>query len=70
MNTSKKIPTDEDCKEIIKNRELDLLERGENHPVYDMNGKIVELKAANIWYDELCKYVKPKSTEEINCIVS
>lgn len=70
MNTSKKIPTDEECKEIIKNRELDLLERGENHPVYDMNGKIVELKAASIWYDELCKYVKPKSTEEINCIVS
>ena len=66
----KKIPTDEECKEIIKNRELDLVERGESFCVYDHSGVIVELKAAAIWYDEECKYVKPKSSQEYECTIS
>ena len=66
----KKIPTDEESKEIIKNRELDLLERGEHFSVYDKSGRIVELKAAAIWYDEECKYIKPKSSEEFECTIS
>lgn len=70
MTENKKFPNDKESEEILKARELDILERGEQHSVYDHNGKVVELKAARLWYDELCKYVKPKSSEELTCVIS
>ncbi len=70
MNINKKIPTDQQTKEILCAREQDILIRGEEHIVYDYNGKVVELKTACLWYDENCRYVKPKSAEELSCIVS
>lgn len=67
---SNKIPTKDEMNLIIKKREEDLKERGKEHPVYDYNGKIVELKAATLWYDENCVYVKPKSTQTLDCRIS
>ena len=67
---SKKIPTKDEMNLILKKRAEDLIERGEEHPVYDYNGKIVELKAATLWYDENCVYVKPKSTQTLDCCIS
>ena len=67
---SRKFPTDKESSEIIKAREEDLKERGKEHPVYDYNGKIVELRAATLWYDENCVYVKPKSTQTLDCRIS
>ncbi len=70
MAYSKKIPNNQEMNQILKDREDDLKERGDDHPVYDYSGKIVTLKAALLWYDENCKYVKPKSTETLDCIIS
>tara|TARA_B100000242_G_C42678358_1_gene317922 strand:- start:280 stop:492 length:213 start_codon:yes stop_codon:yes gene_type:complete len=70
MNTNKKIPTDQQTQEIISAREQDILIRGEEHSVYDINGKIVTLKAACLWYDNDCRYIKPKSAEEVSCIIN
>ena len=66
---SKKIPTDKESSEILKAREEDLKERGKDHPVYDYSGKVVELQAANIWFDDNCKYVKPKSSMTLDCCI-
>tara|TARA_B100001093_G_scaffold136049_3_gene128599 strand:- start:13338 stop:13589 length:252 start_codon:yes stop_codon:yes gene_type:complete len=65
MSIKRRIPTDKESQEIIIARKQDIEERGENHSVYDYNGKVVELSAAILWYDDECKYVKPKSTEEL-----
>lgn len=71
MNTNKKkIPNDEEFKKIIQDRELDLLERGEKHYVYDQDGEVVELKKSTLWYDNQGKYIKPKSSQEFNCIIN
>lgn len=70
MNINKKIPTDQQTQEILCAREQDILIRGHEHSVYDYDGKVVELKSAYLWYDENCRYVKPKSVEELSCIVS
>lgn len=67
---SRKIPTKNEMNIIIKKREEDLKERGREHSVYDYNGKIVELRAATLWYDENCNYVKPESTETLYCSIS
>lgn len=69
MPINKRIPTEKESEEIIKARKQDITERGENHSVYDYNGKVVKLSAATLWYDEDCKYVKPSSTEELTCII-
>lgn len=69
MSIDKRIPTEKESKEIIKARKQDITERGENHSVYDYNGKVVKLSAATLWYDEECNYVKPSSTEELTCII-
>jgi hypothetical protein len=64
------IPTTEQMEEITSARTQDILIRGKDHAVYDLSGRIVTLKDANIWYDDNCHYVKPKSTQEISCIIS
>lgn len=70
MTNSRKIPNSQETDQILKDRENDLKERGDDHSVYDYSGKIVTLKASALWYDENCKYVKPKSTETLDCIIS
>ena len=67
---NKKIPTDQQMKEIINAREQDILIRGKDCPVYDYNGKIVELGAAILWYDENGHYMKPKSSQEFECTIN
>ena len=67
---NKKIPTDQQTEEIINAREQDILIRGKDYPVYDYNGKIVELGTARIWYDENGYYVKPKSSQDFECTIS
>ena len=54
MPINKRIPTEKESEEIIKARKQDITERGENHSVYDYNGKVVKLSAATLWYDEEC----------------
>lgn len=70
MNTNQKIPTDQQTQEIISAREQDILIRGEEHYVYDVSGRVVTLKAACLWYDDNCRYIKPKSAEEFSCIIN
>lgn len=67
---TRKIPTRSEMDLIIKKRGEDLKERGSEHLVYDCNGKIVQLKAATLWYDENCNYVKPESTQKLYCCIS
>lgn len=67
---NRKIPTDQQMEQIINAREQDILIRGKETPVYDYSGKIVELGAAKIWYDENGDYVKPKSSQDFECIIS
>lgn len=66
----KNIPNKSEMDLIIKKRGEDIKERGREHLVYDCNGKIVELRAATLWYDENCKYVKPESSQTLNCCIS
>jgi hypothetical protein len=65
-----KIPSEREIKQILNAREQDILIRGEDHSVFDNNGKIVSLKLCTLWYDDNCNYVKPKSTQEIYCNIS
>lgn len=66
----KNIPNKSEMDLIIKKRGEDIKERGREHLVYDCNGKIVELRAATLWYDENCNYVKPESSQTLNCCIS
>tara|TARA_E500000178_G_C16911331_1_gene702793 strand:- start:489 stop:698 length:210 start_codon:yes stop_codon:yes gene_type:complete len=67
---NRKIPTDQQMEEIISAREQDILIRGKDCPVYNYCGKIVELGAAKIWYDENGHYVKPRTSQDFECIIS
>ena len=64
-----RFPNDKESHEIIKAREEDLKERGNDHPVYNYNGKIVELRAAELWYDDDCKYIKPKTSMTLDSCI-
>ena len=66
----KNIPNKSEMDLIIRKRGEDIKERGREHLVYDCNGKIVELRAATLWYDENCNYVKPESSQTLNCCIS
>jgi hypothetical protein len=66
----KNIPNKSEMDLIIRKRGEDIKERGREHLVYDCNGKIVELRAATLWYDENCNYVKPESSQSLNCCIS
>jgi hypothetical protein len=70
MSKTNKLPSDEQFQEIIRKRGEDIKERGKDCSVFDFSGKVVTLQQATIWYDENCEYVKPKSTQELTCIIS
>tara|TARA_B100000035_G_scaffold308569_1_gene313437 strand:- start:891 stop:1109 length:219 start_codon:yes stop_codon:yes gene_type:complete len=70
MSKTNKLPNDKEFQEIIRKREEDIKERGKDFSVFDCSGKVVTLQEASIWYDENCEYVRPKSTQEITCIIS
>ena len=46
---------------IALNREDDIQIRRANHKVYDYNGKNVQLKSSNVWYNDDGVYIEPKS---------
>ena len=46
---------------LLSARSSDILERGEDHLVYDRSGHVTILKAATVWRDSDGKYYKPKS---------
>ena len=56
--------------ETFDRQQQDILIRGKDCPVYNYCGKIVELAAANIWYDENGHYVKPRSSQDFECTIS
>lgn len=53
---------------IKESRKKDILTRGENHYVFDLNGKVVKLKNSVIWH---CNgvYVEPKTSKNNICII-
>lgn len=52
---------------ITRNREEDISIRGNNHEVYDYDGRNVLLKNAKVWYNNDGNYVEPTSHEEVEC---
>ncbi len=70
IKNTKRIPGDDEFIKIIDERNKDIQLRGEEHSVYDITGKIVPLKKAELWYDENCQYIKPKSSESLECIIN
>ena len=56
----------EEILSLQNDRKKDILERGEDHYVYDLNGKTVKLKNANIWNNN-GKYVSPKTSRINSC---
>ena len=61
---NKKIPTDQQTEEIINAREQDILIRGKDCPVYDYNGKIVELLAYYSEYADLKESAALQAAQE------
>ena len=61
--------TQKEIQSLENNREKDILERGKNHFVHDLDGKIVKLENANLWHDN-GKYVKPKTNKIDTCLIS
>ena len=52
----------------LKNeRKLDILDRGDNQLVYNLNGNTVKLKDADLWHNN-GKYVKPEISRINYCI--
>lgn len=68
--SGRRVLTNEEALQILKERDLDIKERGENHPVYDKDGNLSKLRDITPWYDEDYKYVKPKSTMSLDCCIS
>lgn len=68
--SGRRVLTNEEALQILKERDLDIKERGENHPVYDKDGNISKLRDITPWYDEDYKYVKPQSTMSLDCCIS
>lgn len=64
------IPNQQIILELESARVQDILIRGSEHSVYDKDGKVVMLQYASVWYDDKGHYVKPKSTEELSCVIS
>ena len=60
----------EEAEKILKDRKLDIEKRGENLSVYNKDKSITTLKNSNISYDNKKKYIPPKETESIECILS
>lgn len=52
---------------IVKTREEDIIIRGEDHEVYDYDGRLVILKNSKVWYNNDGNYVEPRSYEGIEC---
>ena len=67
---NKKIPTDQQTEEIINAREQDILIRGKQHSVYDYDGSVLSLGSASLWYDNSFNYVKPTSSQMLDCVIS
>ncbi len=61
--------TENEIKILFDERQKDVEERGAQHSVYDHSGKVVTLKRATIWHKK-GKYVKPESTEKIDCTIA
>ena len=59
----------EEIQSLHNDRDMDILERGENHFVYDLNGKTVKLKNADLWHNN-GKYVNPKTSRIDSCVIS
>ena len=70
MDIPKYIPSESEKKQILIDRKEDLQNRGKDHPVYNIDGRIVKLKDSSIWYDNKGKYILPKSSQELECIIS
>ena len=67
INNNYKLSKDELI--AIKNeRKSDILDRGENHYVYNLNGKTLKLKHADLWHSN-GKYVKPETSKINNCLI-
>lgn len=63
------IPNQQVILELQSARVQDMLIRGREYSVYDKDGKVVMLQDAKLWYDDKGQYVKPRSTQELACIV-
>ena len=68
MKIDNYIPTEEEIKIMVQEREKDLKERGKEHHVFDYSGKPTTLQRATIWHKN-GKYVKPESTEKLDCCI-
>ena len=68
MKIDNYIPTEEEIKIMVQEREKDLKERGKDHHVFDYSGKPTTLQRATIWHKN-GKYVKPESTEKLDCCI-
>ena len=64
------IPNKQIILELESARVQDMLIRGREHSVYDKDGKVVMLQHASVWYDDKGHYVKPRSTQELTCVIS
>lgn len=68
MKIDNYIPTEEEIKIMVTEREKDLKERGLKHSVFDYSGNTTTLQRATIWHKN-GKYVKPESTEKLQCCI-
>ena len=59
----------EEVKSLENSRQLDILERGNDHPVYNLDGKTVKLINACLWHNN-GKYVVPKTSRIDSCTIS
>ena len=65
-----KIPTDQQIRQILNAREQDILIRGKQHSVYDADGSVLSLGSVSLWYDNSFNYVKPASSQMLDCVIS
>tara|TARA_Y100000992_G_scaffold298775_1_gene264502 strand:- start:1437 stop:1688 length:252 start_codon:yes stop_codon:yes gene_type:complete len=68
MKIDNYIPSNEEIKTMMIERGKDLKERGREHNVFDYSGKPTTLVKATIWHKD-GKYVKPESSEKLNCCI-
>ena len=70
MIQNAKTPTDQQIRQILNAREQDILIRGKQHSVYDYDGTVLSLGSASLWYDNSFNYVKPTSSQMLDCVIS
>tara|TARA_A100001015_G_C14998266_1_gene717182 strand:+ start:1303 stop:1506 length:204 start_codon:yes stop_codon:yes gene_type:complete len=61
--------SEQEIRDLFNARKIDIQTRGENCYVYDKNNEIITLKKCSVWYDDKGKYVYPKATQELQCII-